>query len=279
MVYRYATLRVAPKTGGVDAIARCQGIEKQNTLFLGRQTLGIEVTDPELEKGCGLGNIDPQHRRQGSVTQAAVEAAMAWPLPAPDSLLVTIRHDLDAVGAMALLTLRAEGVAVTDGIAGRVASIGAQDRFDHGPWPGPMPMPQTREDFIAAVGAGGPLAPLNAMVRGGPSLLLADRVALAKAWLMTGQFPGEPEYRKEALAFAEKLERAFRSGETRAWQRANGRIAFVEGTAQGALTIAYRLAPVVVGNCSPPVTGGSMRRKHRAACETGADGSEGAQAA
>src|SRR4051794_19352707 len=83
---------------------------------LGPQTLGIEVTVPVLAAGCALGNIDPQHTA-GEDGRAAIEAALAWPLPAPGSILATVRPDLDSVGAMVVLTMRAE--ATTIGCAAR----------------------------------------------------------------------------------------------------------------------------------------------------------------
>src|SRR4051812_32832723 len=55
---------------------------------LGPQTLGIEVTVPALAAACALGNIDPQHTAGGD-GRAAIEAALAWPLPDAGSTLVT----------------------------------------------------------------------------------------------------------------------------------------------------------------------------------------------
>ena len=95
--YRYGTLR----TDNSDE-ARANNDE-----WLGDRTLGIEVTIEAFAKRCGLGHIDPQHKLGGK--SSAIEDSLEWPLPPNDSRLVTIRHDRDAIGAMAILMLRAEG--------------------------------------------------------------------------------------------------------------------------------------------------------------------------
>ncbi len=87
--------------------------DEHNEEWLGPNTLGIEVTRDAFAKRCGLGNIDPQHSdgptdysRQDS---SAIEAALTWELPPDGAKLVTLRYDKDAIGAMAVLMLRADG--------------------------------------------------------------------------------------------------------------------------------------------------------------------------
>ena len=46
--------------------------------------------------------------------------------------LMTIRPDLDSMGCMALLELRAQGRELTPGLRDRVARIAENDRFDRG---------------------------------------------------------------------------------------------------------------------------------------------------
>lgn len=82
---------------------------KHNERLLGKWTLGIEVTDPVLAKRCGFGNIDPQHKKGGVGVSSAIEQALICPLPPSGSTLVTVRPDKDSFGAMAILTLRADG--------------------------------------------------------------------------------------------------------------------------------------------------------------------------
>src|SRR5688500_2775611 len=81
--------------------------DSHNDALLGAHTLGIEVTTQALAERCGLGNIDPQHRHDGS--SSAIEDSLTWTLPASGSKLVTLRSDKDSIGAMAVLTLRAKG--------------------------------------------------------------------------------------------------------------------------------------------------------------------------
>ncbi|MBI2035891.1 MAG: hypothetical protein HYT12_04425 [Candidatus Liptonbacteria bacterium] len=80
-----------------------------NSGLLGAKTLGIEVTFPNLAAQCGLGNIDPQHGTIRKQSSAVEEALVYNPLPKDGTALVTIRLDKDSLGAMAVLTLRAEG--------------------------------------------------------------------------------------------------------------------------------------------------------------------------
>ena len=65
---------------------------------------GIEVTVPALAARC-VYNLDPQHTG-GDANLAAIEAALTEELPPMGTILATIRADLDAVGAMAIIVLR-----------------------------------------------------------------------------------------------------------------------------------------------------------------------------
>ncbi len=99
MTYYYGVLRtdVSPQAAS------------HNDQLLGNWTLGLEVTDKVLAERCGLGNIDPQHTVGGQGISSAIEAALSCALPPDGASLVTIRPDKDSFGAMAVLTLRAEG--------------------------------------------------------------------------------------------------------------------------------------------------------------------------
>src|SRR5665213_1053865 len=131
--------------------SRALGAEAANAGLLGPYTLGIEVTEPELAARCGLGVIDPQHGPAPG-KGAAIEAALDWPLPPAGARLVTIRPDADAVGAMAVLALRADGAVLGDEARARIALIARWDGFAQGPWRdfaaarGPLPRPAGTED-------------------------------------------------------------------------------------------------------------------------------------
>ncbi len=232
-LYRYALLLPA----------QSEGAEAHNTPLLGPATLGIEVTEAALAARCGLGNIDPQH--DGSASPfAAIEAAADWPnLPPPGAALVTIRADLDALGAMAVLTYRAEGRMLTPPMKARIRAAAKADTFDRGPWPGPRPWPQSPGDLVEDLG-GGDAGVLSAATRDADAPVEA-RVRRALDWLASGLVP--ELYRRAPLERAGRLIRAIRGGEALAgMSEAPGRMAEIVTEADGALALGYRLAPVVL---------------------------------
>lgn len=215
---------------------------RTNSTLLGPRTLGIEVTDPVLAAGCGLGNIDPQHRPGGGAI-AAIEAAIDWPLPAVRSRLVTIRPDADAFGAMAVLDLRAAGIPVDPAMRDRIALIARADCFDHGHWPGRR-NPPGRADDIDEVGRGE--QQIGALIGGlsDRSLPVERAVSATRDWILSGTVPAG--WHERAAAAAEILFLALRDGRVRLHDVVPGRVAVVEGFAPGALRLGYRLAPVVI---------------------------------
>ncbi len=128
-------------------------IATNDQIFAQGPVLGIEVTVPVLAQRCELGNIDPQHTG-GDTSTAAIEVALEWPLPPEGAMLATVRADLDSVGAMAVLAMRAEGqitMFLEDEILGdeelslRIAAVAAADKSKTEEWQGPRPLP-TPED-------------------------------------------------------------------------------------------------------------------------------------
>lgn len=209
---------------------------------LAPDTLGIEVTIPLVAQACDLGNIDPQHRPDGR-GQAAIEAALDWPLPPRGTRLVTVRPDADAYGAMAVLTLRQEGVAIGPDQRARIATIAREDRFDKGAWPGPRGLPRDEGYLIEP---GPPDAGARSLIAGlGNRALSPDQaVAIARRWILAAEVP-EAWLEKSATASAMLLT-ALRNGSVRVTAQLGHRVALVEGFAPGALRLGYRLAPVVV---------------------------------
>ena len=111
--------------------------------------LGIEVTDPSLAGMCGRGNIDPQHGPSSTpASPAAIEVCFDCSLPPKGTRLLTIRPDLDSVGGMAVLLLRAQGIKPDAKMRARIARIAEADRFSRGPWPGPRELPGTVEEIF-----------------------------------------------------------------------------------------------------------------------------------
>nr|WP_294555140.1 hypothetical protein [uncultured Rhodopila sp.] len=216
--------------------------EHANSVWLGPHTLGVEVTEPHLASRCGLGNIDPQHRAGGGAA-AAIETAVAWPLPPPDACLVTIRPDADAFGSMAVLGLRAADSPIGPAMQARIALIARSDCFDHGAWPGRRDLPESA-DSINEIGPG--VQDLGALITG-----LSDRtvtvdagVAAAAAWIIAGTVPAV--WHQQAVGAGRTLFMAWQDGRVRLTDVSPGRIAVVEGCVPGGLRLGYRLAPVVV---------------------------------
>ena len=216
--------------------------DRANAALFGPCTLGVEVTEPRLAARCGLGNIDPQHRPGGGAI-AAIEAALSWLLPPPGSALVTIRPDADAYGAMAVLGLRAAGVALDTAMLARIVAIARADRFDRGAWPGIRALPVIVAD-IDEIGAGE--QNLGDLVAGltDQTLTAEAGVAVTRDWIMTGEVPAA--WRARAVRAAEVLFVALADGHVRLTTPDPGWIALVEGCIPGALRLAYRYAPVVV---------------------------------
>jgi hypothetical protein len=211
-----------------------------NAPWLGADTLGIEVTVPALADACGLGNLDPQHHGAGA-GRCAAEAGVTWPLPPEGARLVTVRPDLDAHAAMAVLTMRRRGDPMTDAVRRRLTAVADQDAFDQGDWPGPAAEP-ARPDAIRARAETG-LAGANAAVRDA-DLTPARRVAIVRAWLRSGRVPAK--HRRQVRRFYDDLARAVESGEIDLQTIESGQLAWIQGSHAGALRLGYDLAPVVV---------------------------------
>jgi len=238
--------------------AAADGAEQQNSPLLGDGTLGIEVTEPNLAARCGLGNIDPQHDGAGS-DLSAIAAALAWCIPPAGAMLVTIRPDLDALGAMALLELRSEGRVITPSMRGRISEVGRVDRFAWGKWPGGRPMPTNIDDIVTDVG-GRDTTVLAAAMRDFRREF-SDRVAIAKTWLLSGTVPAA--YLEAPRARAAALWRGLREGRIAIRQPVPGRLAEVISDIDGALQLGYRVAPVVVAlNPQFVFPDGSVGRKY-----------------
>ena len=227
------------------------GATGENLPLLGATTLGIEVTVPEFLRRCGLGNIDPQHGGGTGVgtagAAAAIEACLTVTPPPVGSTLVTVRPDLDAFGAMALLALRRAGHEPRPDMRARIDRIARADRFDHGPWPGPRPLPRTAGDLAATMHQDTALVAVTGAMFD-RKLSARERIGLAADWMVNGVEP--PGYRERWTAHARVLLDGLASGAVAAKATAEGRIALVTSRLPGSLRLGYCLAPVVVA-CDP----------------------------
>jgi hypothetical protein len=203
--------------------------------------LGIEVTVDELAWTCSLGNLDPQHTG-GDATTAAIEAALTWPVPPAGTTLATMRPDPDALGAMAVLTLRADGQEIAGDVLTRVNMIATVDKERAGPWPGPR-HPIRAEDMVTPVSVVGAVCMDH-------RIPLAQRVAAVREWLLNGSVPEEESIRARLV---EDVEKALAGLDV---QVVSG-VAVVTGVHRLAMDIGYRHAPIVVATM-----GGETHVKH-----------------
>jgi len=231
--YRYGLLDPRP-----DARA-----EVHNAPLLGKKTLGLEVTVLELAARCGLGNIDPQHLG-GAPERTAISECLDHILPPPGAMLVTIRPDLDAFGAMALLSLRANGHSIGDDLHERIAKIDQADRFAHGAWPGVRPLPTEQTPFSGMLDdLAWKLAGIGGAVNDA-GLSVCERVGHVMRWLDSGE---EAEgYRECWLGERQEMARGLASGAITISTIGQDRMAVIASNLPQALRLGYHLASVVV---------------------------------
>lgn len=236
MIYNFATLDPRP---GAD-----------NSAVLGADTLGIEVTIPALAAQCGLGNIDPQHSGTSSHS-AAIIAALDAPLPPAGSTLVTVRPDLDSVGAMAVLELRAGGWAHGGRMHPVIEAIARADAFAYGPWPGIRPIPSTMREWSGweVTTTAHPYLAAAAALVADRSMPMVDRVDAMMQAIRGKSDERFVPYAARAQGEKDALLASIESGATSVFlEDGEPRIARVISTHLGALDIGYHLAPVVVAS-------------------------------
>lgn len=255
-------------------------------IFATGPAFGIEVTVPALASRC-VTNLDPQHSG-GDATRAAIEDALMCELPPEEATLVTVRADLDAIGAMAIFSLRGKGewepyfgggapalsncsscgwdhdpgTMCLDAVVNRVAQVSAADKFARGGYSGSKPLP-TRDnpwsEGNASAESSRSLAAIAAAVMDF-KVPLTDRVGTMEKWLLTGEEP--QQYRDSVERERLDMITALESGAIKHETRSGGRIAVVESTHRAATMVGYSLAPVVVAlNPNFKLGGGEPHRK------------------
>lgn len=238
--------------GLLDPRAIPAALAANDALFASGPVFGIEVTIPALAARC-VQNIDPQHT-DGRADCAAIQEALTCELPPEGATLVTIRADLDAIGAMAVLAMRARGESL-ESAQSRINAIAESDTFARGGWK-PQPLPSRSTDSTSTTRLGAIAAAV-----GDFKVPINTRVETMTKWLQTGEEPALYVAQVEN----ERLERlrAFEAGEIAHETRADGRIAVVTSTHRAATSIGYALAPVVVA-CNPAfvVGNGEPHRKY-----------------
>jgi hypothetical protein len=232
--YSFALLDPRPIPAAEEANAK---------VFAIGPVLGVEVTVSQLAARCVLGNIDPQHSG-GNAGLAAIEAAMTAELPPEGATLATVRPDLDSVGGMAIIAMRARGENLAP-VMERVRLVAEADKFARGGYPGPKPLPtrDTPWSEESTASESRSLAAIAAAVMDF-KVGVADRVRAMEVWLLSGEEPAS--YRAQVERERTELIRALETGEISHRLAANGRIAVVESTHRAATSVGYSLAPVVV---------------------------------
>ncbi len=238
---------------------------RKNTLAqLGESiTVGFEVTDPQFAAACAAGNFDPQHLG-GRPDLSAIEVTAA--MLRGEAHAATSLPDLDSIGSMAVLSIGMEAIAevraLEGAIVGRIALIGAADRFERGEWPGVRELPSHENPWFENAGASDvrELAAIAAVVQD-RGVGLKDRMQLVKRWLQTGEEPAEYRVRVEA----ERIDMiaAVERGDVAISEQVGGKLVGVESTHRAALGLGYHRAPVVVALNSqfPSRDGGEPQRK------------------
>jgi hypothetical protein len=217
-----------------------------NEPILRQDCLGVEVTEPELAAKCVLGNIDPQHS-ESRCDLSAIVAACDWHLPDDGATLVTIRLDADALGAMAVLQLRANGISLSDEAHERISLIDAADRFANGSWSGVRPLP-TRLDELDEISPGPQSVGAIIRLAADREISLSGKIHAIADWILTGRV--SEDARRNCSAAASALLTALSTGAVRVQDLIPGVLSYVAGSFPGALRLGYRRAPLVLAG--PP---------------------------
>ena len=218
-----------------------------DAIFASGVVVGVEVTVPALAARCAV-SIDPQHAGQDT-SVAAIEAALVVELPQDGATLATVRADLDSIGAMAILAIRAEGVDITPEIQSRIRQVADADKFvttgrwceqslptTENPWSGGENSAASERRELAAIAA--EIADFKVGV--------GDRVTAMRRWLTTGE--ESSVYRAQVERERGEMLAALSSGQIshQVVAGTNGKVAVVQSAHRAATSIGYRLAPVVV---------------------------------
>lgn len=232
---------------GVLSLVNNGEANEANDTLLGPTTLGIEVTDSSLAARCGLGNLDPQHGLCLGSGMAAIEGALTLdPLPSPGAILVTLRADADALGAMAVLALRANCRTFNEASCRRIAEIARLDRHDRGSWHRwaenhpPLSKPARLQDLSDA----GMPAQTMALIARDDAMSLNDRVFAIADWLASGRIPKRIGDR--AKMRLHRLVNAWNDGSISVAYGPVAWLAVVQSPMPAGLQFGYRLAPVVI---------------------------------
>jgi hypothetical protein len=214
---RYNVISIDPRPAQKDAMIEL--LQQSQPVF------GIEFTLPALVPYIDC-NIDDQHV-PNAAGKAAIEIATSIKLPPTNTTLAIVRADADAIGAIAILNLRARGEVFDQT---RVTYIAQEDTFARGSWPGVRPVVLKNEHLLFK--ALGSLA-MNF------KMPLQERVSLFESWLATGDCDGLSQAIDNVVS---SLKAAIEQSNV----VVDTGIAVVESRHIGATEIAYHHAPIAI---------------------------------
>lgn len=245
----YHRINITNKTGEIDYLKQLENEE-----FF---TVGIEVTDIDLEQYCSL-SIDPQHSNLNTKI-TAIEYVFNYQsdilelINAFDKIfMVTIKPDTDSIGAMALLTLLVEQRFKLDGdVILRLKAIAKSDRHGRENWR------NRKEDYFHFE---------NYNVYGLPSglaYMTSDhKISTEKKvrnminYLLYGSF--QSMYKYNTLV-SRNLKRSNKSTDVNVI--IPKKLCFVESKHRGAISYGYRFSPVVIARNDQFVFGKDLTKK------------------
>lgn len=132
---------------------------------------------------------------------------------------------MDALGAMAIFLLRAQGRPLSPELIRRVALIAQADRFDFGPWPGVQSLPRTKAEWMAFAREPLGIAPISLLATD-TKIALNERVQAIARWLETGEILAQ--YKNATEEKAQELASGFAEGSIAISVCLKGRLALVE---------------------------------------------------
>lgn len=200
----------------------------------GLRVVGVEVSDPRLHQ-CLDVNIDPQHsggNSQLSAIKASLEGRLNGDTPVA---FVTIRPDLDSLGAMAIL---AGMVDTTNDAIRRIEQIHRADCSRTDKW---KPCNIFDETQTPGYEHSETLGAMHSAVSD-HNIPLEERVRWVANWLVAGVEPDG--YRGKWLKEREQIVSALESGETEV--RVEESICVVKSSLRAATSIGYQYAPVLM---------------------------------
>lgn len=240
--------------------------QKNAQAFAPGRTVGIEVTLPQYAALCSI-NVDPQHDvTHRGYADACSAARWIWEnlknfnAELDDATtLVTVRPDVDAIAAMAIITaFKCEWFSLTGPFEEHLWAIDKMDCFANGPWreQGNLPCSMNswpdEDQAMAALGA------MCADFR----VPMDQRVQSMMAYLFEGVIP--EVYLQQVHTERLAMIAALNAGEIRIEVVMNDghAVAVVHSRHRFGTTLGYRLAPVVVAiNDAFRINGGDPHRK------------------